>query len=86
MFLITKKRGDSMNMNQRIRHYIKSNGMTFTFVAKRAGMDIKKFSRFMNNKQDMTMDEYELICKKGLLLEPTYFFSKKFLETQNKSA
>lgn len=75
-----------MNMNTRIRHYIKSNGMTFTFVAERAGMDIKKFSRFMNNKQDMTMDEYELICKKGLLLEPTYFFSKKFLETQNESA
>jgi|HigsolmetaAR203D_1030402.scaffolds.fasta_scaffold11786_6 hypothetical protein len=75
-----------MNMNQRIRHYIKSNGMTFTFVAERAGIDIKKFSRFMNDKQVMTMDEYETICREGLRLDPAYFFDKKFLESRNKSA
>lgn len=75
-----------MNVNQRIRHYIKSNGMTFTFVADRAGCDIKKFSRFMSDKQKMTTDEYEKICREGLRIEPAYFFSPKFLETKNKSA
>lgn len=75
-----------MNMNQRIRHYIKSNGMTFTFVAERAGIDIKKFSRLMNNKQQMTTDEYENICRKGLRLEPSFFFDEQFLDTKNKPA
>jgi len=70
-------------MNQRIRHYIKSNGMTFTFVAKRAGIDIKKFSRFMNDKQQMTIDEYEIICKEGLRVDPSFFHKEKFLETKN---
>lgn len=75
-----------MNMNQRIRHYIKSNGMTFTFVANRAGIDVKKFSRFMSNKQPMTTDEYEKICRDGLQIDPKYFFDKKFLDSRNKTA
>lgn len=75
-----------MSMNQRIRQYIKSNGMTFKFVADRSGIDVQKFSRFMNDKQAMTVDEYEKICRDGLRLEPSYFFEKKFLETRNKSA
>lgn len=73
-------------MNQRIRRYIKDNGMTFTFVAERAGFDIKKFSRFMSNRQQMTTDEYEKICKEGLKVDPAFFYSHRFLETQNKSA
>lgn len=75
-----------MNVNQRVRQYIKENGMTFTFVADRSGIDIKKFSRFMSNKQKMTTDEYEKICQDGLKIEPTYFYGPKFLETKNKSA
>lgn len=75
-----------MNVNQRIRHYIKSNGMTFTYVANRAEYDIKKFSRWMNNKQPLTVDEYEQICRKGLNVDPTLFFKEKFLDSKNKSA
>lgn len=74
-----------MNMNLRIRKYIKKNGMTFTFVADRSGFDIKKFSRFMSNKQPMTTEEYELICRKGLEVDPMYFYKEKVLETKNVS-
>lgn len=74
-----------MNANQRIRQYIKDNGMTFTFVAERAGFDIKKFSRLMNNKQQMTTDEYEKICIDGLRVQPSFFYETKFLEIKNKN-
>lgn len=74
-----------MDINLRIREYIKKKGMSFTFVANRAGYDIKKFSRFMSNKQIMTIDEYERVCKVGLEVDPTLFFKDKFLDSKNVS-
>lgn len=74
-----------MRMNDRIRQFIKENGWTYTFVAKRANYDLKKLSRQMNNKQPITTDEYEQICK-GLMIDPSLLYEKKFLETKNKSA
>lgn len=71
-----------MRINKQIREYIESNGLKFTFIAERCEIDIKKFSRFMNCKQPISTDEYELICKNGLKVEPSYFFQKKFLETK----
>lgn len=73
-------------MNEWIRDYIKSQGMTYTFVAGRALMDVKKLSRILNNKKQMTVEEYEKICIDGLKIHPKVFFEKKFLETKNKSA
>lgn len=75
-----------MKINERVRQYIKENGMTFTFVADRSKIDIKKFSRFMNDKQPMTTDEYETICRKGLNVDPGIFFKEKFLDSKNKTA
>ncbi|MFB7817385.1 helix-turn-helix domain-containing protein [Paenibacillus chitinolyticus] len=73
-------------MNMRIRNYIEENGMTFTFVANRSNIDIKKFSRIMNDKQKIDTDEYERICRLGLKVDPSYFFNQKFLDSKNKSA
>jgi len=75
-----------MNLTSRIRKYIKSQGMTYTFVCQRANINIKKFSRIMNNKQKMTTDEYERICRDGLRVDPGIFFKEDFLETQNETA
>ena len=72
-----------MGANERIRQYIKSNGMTYSFVANRAGIGIKKFSRFMTSQQPMTTDDYEQICNLGLKVDPSTFYTKKFLEMQN---
>lgn len=71
-----------MGANERIRQYIEQNGITYSFVANRAGIEKSKFSRFMTCKQPMTTDEYEAICK-GLRVDPAFFYGKKFLETQN---
>lgn len=85
-FLNSKKGGDTVNMNDRIRRHIKANGMTFTSVAEKAGYDVKKFSRWMSNKQKLSVDEYEQICVKGLNVDPCIFFKEKFLEIKNLTA
>jgi DNA-binding Xre family transcriptional regulator len=74
-----------MNVNDRIRHYIESNDMTFGLVAARANIDDSKFSRMMTNKQRIKVDEYERICD-ALCVPHSYFFQKKFLETRNQTA
>lgn len=71
-----------MNMNLRLRNYILENKMTFSYVAERSGVGIKKFSRWMTNSQRMSTDDYEKICIHGLGVDPGYFYSKKFLETK----
>jgi transcriptional regulator with XRE-family HTH domain len=74
-----------MSVNERVREYILENGLKFSFVAERAKVDIKKFSRWMSNRQPMTTDEYETVCVDGLKVTPDFFYSRKFLETKNNS-
>jgi transcriptional regulator with XRE-family HTH domain len=70
--------------NDRIRQYIKSNGLIFGHVADKAGIKYQRFSRIMNNKTEISVDEYERICSAlGVKLD---FFQKKFLESKNISA
>ncbi|WP_028547202.1 helix-turn-helix domain-containing protein [Paenibacillus taiwanensis] len=75
-----------MKMNENIRVYITTSGLKFTRVAEKSGFNMKKFSRFMTNKQPMTTDEYERICREGLGVDPTFFYKNNFLDSKNKSA
>ena len=75
-----------MDLASKIRKYIKSHGMTYTFVCKRANINIKKFSRLMTNRQKMTTDEFEQICRDGLRVDPGIFFKDDFLDSQNETA
>ncbi|NBI29115.1 helix-turn-helix domain-containing protein [Chengkuizengella marina] len=74
-----------MNMNERIRKFIKSEGLTYTSVANLSGINLKKISRIMLNKQKIDIDSYELICK-ALEVSPRYFYKENFLDNKNKSA
>lgn len=71
-----------MDINKRIRKFIKENGLTFTYVAKESEIDFKKFSRMMTCKQKIDTVEYERICS-TLRLNPGYFFEKNVLETKS---
>lgn len=71
-----------MLMNTRIRQHIKDSGVTFTFIANRAGMDVKLLSRLMTGRQAMTVDLYEQICK-GLEVDPAFFYQDKFFDSKN---
>lgn len=75
-----------MDMNKRIRLYIEANGLKFGPIAEKAGINEKKFSRFMTGKQPLTVADYEKICREGLSIDPASFYDQKFLETKNLSA
>lgn len=63
-----------MSINEKLRSYIEENGLKHGYVAKKAGMDHKKFSRIMNGHKKLTVEELEIICKEGLSITPSIFF------------
>lgn len=74
-----------MKIYMRIRHYIVSNGIKIKHVAEKSEIPIQRFYRLMNGTSELNADEYEAICKKGLGVDPGYFFANKFSENE-KSA
>lgn len=71
-----------MKIHQNIRDFIKSKGLTFTFVSEVSGIDMKKLSRMMTGNQKIDTDSYEKICL-ALEVDPGYFFTKKVLESKS---
>lgn len=71
-----------MEIHERIRSYIESNGMKLNFVAERSGIKPKRFYRLVDGSAPLVVDEYEAICK-GLSVDPGYFFKEVFLESKN---
>ncbi|WP_026676741.1 helix-turn-helix domain-containing protein [Fictibacillus gelatini] len=65
-----------MTVNEKIRDYIQDQGIKFKFVANKAGIPEKKFYRLINGQTIMSVDEFELICKKGLSVEPSFFLNR----------
>lgn len=74
-----------MKMALRMRSYIHDNGILLKKVAERSEIEQKKFYRLINGKTQMSVEEYEAICKKGLGVDPSFFFKDKFSKTE-KSA
>lgn len=70
-----------MRMNGILREYIDSKGMYYGYIAKRAGINEKKFSRLVTSRQKLTLDDYESICR-ALNVPPGHFYSKEFLKTK----
>ncbi|WP_415780787.1 helix-turn-helix domain-containing protein [Mesobacillus zeae] len=52
---------------------MKENGLKYGFVAEKSGIDPKKFSRIINGQTRLTVEELEVICKKGLSVSPSLF-------------
>lgn len=74
-----------MKIHKRLRSFIDSEGILLKKVAERSGIEQKRFYRLMNGTSEMSVDEFEAICRNGLNIEPSYFFAKKFSVTE-KSA
>ena len=63
-----------MSTCEKLKHYIKENGLKYGFVAEKSGIDPKKFSRLINGQTKLTVEELESICLKGLAVNPSFFF------------
>lgn len=61
-------------INNKLRHYIRENGLKHGYVAEKAGINPKKFSRIINGHKKLTVDELQAICEKGLEVNPSLFF------------
>jgi transcriptional regulator with XRE-family HTH domain len=72
-----------MEMWEIIRNYVQENGLIKNVLADKCGMDHQKFYRILSGNQNMTVEEYELICRNGLSVDPAYFFKQKFSKTEN---
>lgn len=51
-----------MCVGQKIKAYLKDNGITQTFVANKAGIPVQKLNLSLNGNRKLDLDEYELIC------------------------
>lgn len=63
-----------MDVAQRIKEYIESNGLKQTFVAEKSGIDLSVLNSILNGKTKLTVDRLQLICK-ALDVEPAFFLS-----------
>jgi len=71
-------------MYERIRNHITKNGMNPGFVENRMGTREKRFFRMVNGRKPLLVDEYEILCRKGLQISPCYFFEEHSLSNNEK--
>jgi plasmid maintenance system antidote protein VapI len=62
-----------MSTSEKLKEYIKQNGLRHGYVADKCGINPKKFSRIINGQTKLTVEELETICKKGLSVNPSIF-------------
>lgn len=51
-----------MCVGQKIKSYLKDNGISQTFVSKKTGIPIDKLNLSLNGNRRLDFGEYELIC------------------------
>lgn len=71
-----------MKLNEKIALYLKENGIKQTWLADQVGMSISTLNAILLGKQRMTADTFELICTKGIKVNPGIFFDNKFLDSK----
>lgn len=68
---------------KQLRDYRISKGITQTHIAKKTGISNKKISYIETGVTELKADDFMLIAKKGLGVDPS-FFTNEVLETKNK--
>lgn len=64
-----------MEIHQKLKSYIRAQGLTYKFVAQKSGINTKRFYRLINGDSPLDVGEYEKICI-GLGMDPGFFFNK----------
>ena len=55
--------GDNMNVNEKLRDYLKERGITQQFVINKTGIERSRFNRIINGQIKITAEEISLIAK-----------------------
>lgn len=65
-----------MEVAQKIKEYIETNGLKQTYVAEKSGMEISALNSILNGRTKLTVERLQLICK-ALNVEPAFFLDCK---------
>lgn len=65
-----------MKVYKEIKRYLDDSGISQTFVAEKAGINLVALNMSLNGNRRLTADEYISICK-ALNLEPNFFSNGK---------
>ena len=71
-----------MELYEKVRAYRQANGITQSFVANQINMSPKTLNAIEKGRQRLQADTFELICRNGLKVDPSIFFTNEFLETK----
>ena len=52
-----------MVVEARISEYIRNHGIRQSFICEKADIDQDAFSKILNGKRDMKLDDFERMCK-----------------------
>lgn len=63
MMMFKFRGGDNMNVNEKLRDYLKERGITQQFVINKTGIERSRFNRIINGQIKITADEISLIAK-----------------------
>lgn len=72
-----------MQLYEKVRAYRISKGISQTFVANSAKMNVKRYNYIEKGRQKMTANDFEIICRDGLGIDPAYFFDSDVLNSKN---
>lgn len=72
-----------MCTGQKIKKYLKSNGISQTHISSKTGIPLPKLNLSLNGNRRMSFEEYELIC--GTLgLDTNQFLEPKKPDTEQR--
>ena len=63
-----------MDVAQKIKKYIESNGLKQAYVADKTGIDIATLNAILNGRVRLTVDRLKLICE-ALNVKPEFFLN-----------
>lgn len=72
-----------MKLYEKVRAYRLAHGIKQTFVADETGISVKTINGIEMGRQRLSADMFELICTKGLKVNPGIFFAANVLITKN---
>lgn len=72
-----------MKLHEKILFYINNHGIKQTWLAEQSDISVKTLNAILLGRQRLTADTFELICRKGLKIDPGIFFDNMFLDTKN---
>lgn len=75
-----------MKLHEKVLLYVNNHGIKQTWLAAQLGISVKTLNSILLGRQKLTADMFELICLKGINVDPSIFFNNEFLGIEKTRA